>query len=311
MSVPSLMIIGDLHLREDTPTCRQDDFLSTQIRKLSFICKNNICPLVQPGDFFHKAKPSLRLLSHIIQTLDIQHDWFFVPGNHDLPGHNVKLLDESGIGVLSLGNDRLVTPPYVPLSARINCDPRCVGIGKDVHLYFYPFGETKPRPVHDPHKRNVAVMHRFVWHKKPPWFGCEHPNTDALLSEFSDYDLIITGDNHQQFVHRQGRRLLINPGAVSRQSVTEKNLRPRIFYWSADDNTYWTKVIPIADDVISEEHLEMEREREQRIGAFVERLDHDFEIELTFEENLKRFLNVNKINLRTQKKIFEALEVRQ
>ena len=95
------ILAGDMHLREDVPICRLDDYWSAQIEKLGAIRELQIrhqCPIIHSGDLFNHWKPSPHLLTTAIEYLP---EWLeTVYGNHDLPQHNLDLTYKCGIRTL-------------------------------------------------------------------------------------------------------------------------------------------------------------------------------------------------------------------
>ena len=68
----SAILCSDLHLREDVPICRTDDYISAQWKKMDFIAELQLkhnCPVLCGGDFFDYWKPSPKLLSSAIMSI--------------------------------------------------------------------------------------------------------------------------------------------------------------------------------------------------------------------------------------------------
>jgi len=207
---PDRILTSDLHLREDAPICRTDDFWKAQWIKVNFIKKlqeKYQCPVLCAGDVFHHWKPSPYLISEAIKYLP--NDFKAIYGQHDLPQHNIQLHHKSGLDTLKTASKLEILP--------------------------------------------------------------------KLLKKYAEYDLIVTGDNHKPFVEKHEGRLLVNPGSLTRQAADQINHKPRIYLWYAKTNTVKPIYLPITNDVISREHIEVKQERDKRIDAFVERLDTGFE----------------------------------
>ena len=101
MKNPTAILTGDWHLREDSPTCRTDDFWTTQWEKVDFVSdlqKKYNCQVIHSGDLFNHWKPSPYLLNKTMRH--IPKEFYTVYGNHDLPQHNIELADKCGINVL-------------------------------------------------------------------------------------------------------------------------------------------------------------------------------------------------------------------
>jgi len=102
---PDAILTADWHLREDTPTCRTDDFWEAQWNKVDQICqlqvKYNDCPILHAGDLFDHWKPSPFLLSTALLYLpEIGREFWTIYGNHDLPNHSIELAKKTGMMTL-------------------------------------------------------------------------------------------------------------------------------------------------------------------------------------------------------------------
>jgi DNA repair exonuclease SbcCD nuclease subunit len=298
---PDLILMSDKHLREPDaqPICRLDNAWETQWIKLDFITSLQDkygCPVVNAGDLFDKWKPSPYLLSKVMEHLPNQ--FLSIYGQHDLPEHNFKLRYKSGIRTLETAFKLQTLGKYTNLT----------------HLKFCVYGcNWKESPVSDvnPNIINVLVWHTFTYQGKEPWPGCTDPKAKTLLRKYPQFDLILTGDNHTPFVEEFEGRLLVNPGSIMRMDADQINHRPRVYLWYAETNTVEPVYIPInpAIDVISREHLEHKKQRDKRINAFIDRLDNDWKVELSFENNLKAFQQQNKVDEQVMGIIYKSLEV--
>jgi len=159
------------------------------------------------------------------------------------------------------------------------------------------------------HGRTFFVWHIMTYQGKEPWPGCTAPKGAELLRKYPQYDLILTGDNHKPFTETYQGRLLVNPGSIFRLTASQEEFRPRVYLWYADTNTVEPVYLPIKQGVISREHIEHKEERDNRINAFISTLDTDWEAELSFEDNLKKFEETNNISEAIMSIIYKSLEV--
>src|SRR5574340_1557557 len=98
---PDAIFTADIHLREDVPSCRLDDFWETQARKIKWLCnlqKKHDCPIVDAGDLFPKWRASNYLARWSI--LNLPEEMITLWGNHNIPYHNMELYEKSILGVL-------------------------------------------------------------------------------------------------------------------------------------------------------------------------------------------------------------------
>jgi DNA repair exonuclease SbcCD nuclease subunit len=288
MKNPTAILTGDWHLREDSPTCRTDDFWTTQWEKVDFVSdlqKKYNCQVIHSGDLFNHWKPSPYLLNKTMRH--IPKEFYTVYGNHDLPQHNIELADKCGINVLHEA-ERL----NVLNGTHWNQKPEVAS------LLFCPTGIEK----------RILVWHVMTFAGKEPWPGCPDPKSSTILKKYPDYNLIVTGHNHQTFISKYKNRILVNPGSLTRQTADQIDHQPCVFLWYADTNEIEEVLIPIKDNVISRDHIEKKKDHDTRIEAFVSRLNTEWEASISFEENLARLIKKNEIRQSVQQIIYQAVE---
>lgn len=283
---PDVILTSDWHLREDIPACRKDgiEFEYNQWRKMDQIValqeKYN-CPVVHAGDLFHHWKPSPYLIAGAI--FNMPKKFFMVYGQHDLPQHNLELAVKCGV-------QPLIQAGVVTILEKGSW-------GQDIGTFGGDF------------RRLIGVWHKFVWDgENIPWPNCEEMTAREVLKKNPNYDLIVTGDHHKPFTQEYEGRLLVNPGCLMRQTADYANHRPRVYLYYADDNTVQPYYLNIQNGVVSREHIEKKEERDKRIEAFISRLSDEWELSLSFEENLSRFLISNRVRSDVRKLIYKAID---
>jgi len=286
MSKPDLILTSDWHLRESTPVSRIDDFWEAQWRKVdfvSFLQKEYDCPVIHAGDLFHIWKPSPRLLSYAIQRLP--KEFYTLYGNHDLPQHNLLLKEKTGIYTLQQANILKVL--------------ECCHWDKPPDKASFEVAGKK-----------ILVWHYFVYQlgNKDVYMSEIGKNSNLLLRKYKQFDLIVTGDNHQSFMESLHGRTLINPGSLMRQSANQLDFQPKVYLYYAKENRVEVVPIPIENDVFDLSHLKVQQEKDERIQAFVESLNKDWKSTISFEENLRIFFEKNNVDNQIRNLILEALE---
>ena len=278
------ILTSDWHLREDTPVCRTDNFQHAQWKKVRFIKKlqrRYNCPILHAGDLYDHWKTSPWLIGKTLKA--IPDEFYSVYGNHDLPQHSMDLVDKCGMYVLA-----------------------------NTKIKALEFGYWNDVPV-DGSGLVLGGKRVFVWHKcvfqlKQEWMGSESAtHARKILKKYPQFDLIVTGDNHQAFVEEYKGRILVNPGPITRQSASQIDFRPRVYLWYSD-NTVKPIYLPIEEGVVSRDHLEKIEARNDRIDAFISSLNNDWEGKSTFQENLKLFERKNKVNSKVIEIIYEAID---
>ncbi len=280
-----LILTADWHLREDKPSCRTDDFEKAQWNKVQQIMKlqnEHDCPILHAGDLFHHWKPSPYLISQAI--IHMPSDFYTVAGQHDLPQHNLELIHKSGLTTL-------VT------AGAISWIKGNGNFGQNVGH----FNITN--------QRKVGVWHHFVWNGKDvPWFDCNEITAEQVLKDNPEFDLIVTGDYHRPFTYKYEGRLLVNCGCLTRQVADYDNHQPRVWLWNAKTNTVQPHYLDIDENVIDRSHIEVTNERNKRLDSFISRLSSDWEVGVSFETNLDRFLSSNKIRKSVVDLVYKSME---
>ncbi|OFY65198.1 MAG: hypothetical protein A2Y71_10205 [Bacteroidetes bacterium RBG_13_42_15] len=205
-------------------------------------------------------------------------------GQHDLPQHSLELASKSGIRTLEVAE--------------------VIGVLSTCH-----WGQFPEKPSRILSGRNILVWHKMTYVGNVPYPGCTDPIAGALLRKYPQFDLILTGDNHIPFTVEHEGRLLVNPGSLTRQTAAQADHRPRVYLWYADTNTVEPYYLPIDPDVVTREHLEKSAQRDERIEAFISRLDGEWDVGLSFEENLTKAIKANKIPDSVIEIIYKAIEI--
>lgn len=282
---PDAILTADWHLREDVPPCRTDDFEKAQWSKVDFVKqlqKRYYCPVLHAGDLFHHWKSSPLLLTKTIEHIP---DMFYtVLGQHDIPEHNLTLAFKSGVRTLERANK---------LTVLEGCH----------------FGQSPSDQSSFIFKgRSILVWHHLTYQSKP-FPEASGGLASGLLRRYTSYDLILTGDNHIPFTEQYEGRLLVNAGSLTRQTAAQIDHTPRVYLWYADSNEVVPVFLPIQEGVVSREHIEVVKERNERIDAFIAKLDGDWKAEMSFEDNLKIFFDQHRIRSSVKQLIYKVISL--
>jgi predicted phosphodiesterase len=156
--------------------------------------------------------------------------------------------------------------------------------------------------------RTYFVWHQMVYQGKLPWPGCTDPMAAKLLRKYPQYDLIVTGDNHKPFVEEYEGRILVNVGSMMRTTADQIDYKPAVWLWYAETNTVEKVYLPIEENVISREHLEIKEQRDNRMNAFIEKMDDSWDAGLSFEQNLEAYKKTNKVKKSVMSIIYQSLD---
>lgn len=300
MKKADAILVSDLHIREKSPVCRTDNFIKTAERKyqwLSELQQEHKCPILCGGDVFDHWRPSPWLMAWALRNLPDR--IIAIPGQHDLPAHNLENIDRSGIQVLSDAGKILL------LFADSDYDDHAIA------YYAFPWGTPLGRAETCVGElRNVALIHYGVYESKPHYPGAENTGGTAVsvIKKMPGFDLIVSGDNHLSFTCKVGNRLLVNPGSFMRTTAAQADFKPSVYLWYADTNTVERVFVPIEKDVICRDHIDSVEERDERLEAFISRLDNNIEIGISYKENMKAYLSKNNIPKPVVDLIWEVME---
>lgn len=218
---------ADLHLRPDKPLCRKEtpeEWIETQFTKLGFMLKfarNHNAPVLLAGDIAHAPTgwPAW-MFTRLIQLFRTSSVAMAIPGQHDLPYHQLDRLDRSNLGVL------FTSVAVAPTDGTI--------------VAGFPWGT----PITAEPGTSIAMAHLMVLKdKNSAWFPGQAESAEMaekLLKKFPQYELIVTGDNHQPFAVEYQGRWLVNPGSMTRQRVNETH-EPGFYFWK-DGQVEWIRL---------------------------------------------------------------------
>jgi DNA repair exonuclease SbcCD nuclease subunit len=282
MPKPILLAVADLHLSGKAPGSRVDDWQEAQRRlmvKITKTAKELSVPVIVSGDIFDRAKEDPWIVSFAIRHMK-QARWFGIPGQHDLPGHALTRLEESSFftlmesgvltnveGVMDFPEFRLYGQPYG--ASPVNAD--------DV------FSGTKD-------KMRILMGHQCVYEVPLYPNAPETGLVKSVIKNYRGFDILIFGDNHKGFVNTfkvgKGSTTVIVPGTSMRRHRDDIDYKPRawVIY---DDKTVTPVVLPRKNDEFHEASLV---EKNEKLTAFVESLENNTEITLSFVHNLKCYL---------------------
>ena len=309
---PTAILTADWHIRAMAPVCRTDDFLVAMWKKVEFILdlsdKYRI-PILIAGDIGLKSQWPNWLLEEFIGKVKAKKDKagvYAIPGQHDLPDHNLDLWRASAIGVLHESEAVI----FLGVDGQ-----KLVSLDKPGLWSIFPFSygvdiTSSISEIEDGIAKSplIAIAHTLVTERAPESFLADKAQSAMnLLERFPEYDLILTGDNHKPFVQEHEGRLLINPGSLMRTTADQADHKPRVYLWYHEDNRVEPVYLPIEEGVIDRTHIDLQEAKDERIGAYVSRLSEEVEIGLSFEGNLESYFKSNRIRKPVQDKVWAAM----
>jgi len=211
-------ILGDTHFTNKTPERRKDNYWETEKRKFNqslSIFKDLNCDLViQTGDLFDSPTVPNSVMSEIIRIL-IRFDTklYIAWGNHENRSCNRGTLDNSPLSVLqSSGVAQILGNSPVKVDQN--------------SIYGAGFGDPIPTISSKDGEFNTLVAHKMIG-DRPLYPGDEVINPNSFLRSNPKFNLVIAGHYHYRFISDFEGRVIINPGAMVRKSISKSDLEHR------------------------------------------------------------------------------------
>lgn len=212
-----VLFVGDLHLSHTKPISRKDDYSETmkgKIEQLVQLYRAAECDLVLfSGDIWHTTKQPHSYMVDILQIFSMfEGNAYTVVGNHDIVYARTDTVNKTPLGIL-------LASGYLKRLGAIICSD---GINS-ILFQGMDYEERDPRfpePTLDAQKK-ILLAHNYIY--------CQASNFDALDSfdtadhMSSKWDLLLVGHDHSFLEKRIGNKLILNPGALSRGTLSVEN----------------------------------------------------------------------------------------
>lgn len=275
------ILTADLHLQYHSPICRTDNFIDTQIKKLGWLselAKKHKATILCAGDVTHKAREDRQNELHLMLHNNLP-EMYGVLGNHDTISRNSENVYKSALG-LHIKTSRYKLLSNVPTK-----------FGDD-SVYGADWGDELP---HVETSNNLGIIHKFILGPNDPLQNyVSGTKGRKLLREYPEYDLILTGDNHQTFTFESKGRFLVNPGSFLRITSAQKEFEPSVFLYDSEKHTLEQIYIPIDHGVISDEHIKEKVSVD--FGAYIESLKNSDVSTFEFIPNVITYMQTNNIS---------------
>jgi len=298
-----LLLTADWHIRKTAPAFRKDDFQQAVRRKILQvfrIARRFKAHILIAGDLGDKPQWANSQLAWFIRECRRLRDSGIrivaIPGQHDLPAHDLSRWNEEALGVLHEAGavDILTSKPERVGSALIVPKPYGVGEVEAVCA-----GEEECV---------ILMAHQLVFPEVPHWAEGEAVRAEDLLDSCGWADLILCGDNHQTFVVAKGSRVLISPGSLLRLRIDQLTHRPAVFLYDERRKRLVRRLrLRVNGDILREEYVEV-WDRKLDLEEFIDSLKAKVVEGVDFEENLKRFMAENQVSDDVREKILAVLE---
>lgn len=303
-SMPIAVCVSDLHLSLKAPVCRKEkDWLEVQARylgalkTLSRTALPSEVPVLCAGDIFDQWNTPPELINFALEHLpDVM---VCIPGQHDLPNHQMSQKERSGYGVLTKAKKIVDISDEITdyfLTPQLHCVVR--GFGWEQKII--------PIDMMAEGTKKIAMIHRYCWEGKSKFPGApSSANLASFQDSLSDYDVAIFGDNHKGFISKIGKTKVINCGTFIRRKIDELNYRPMagVLY---EDGT----LIPHYFDQTRDEfrdQIVIDGELPIDVKSFAAELEKLGDEGLDFKGTVKQYLLQGDYSEEVRKKVLHSL----
>lgn len=282
-----LLLTGDWHLTDKQPANRKGSYAEDCLEKVEQIIniyKEEGCyAILQPGDFFDSFHVSDRFMSRLLKLMGdyIEPLIFVVSGQHDRRYHSDDLSNTSLAVIAQPTNVELIDSTMLLLE-----DTSIYGAGWNYDISVHAEGKCK-----------ILLTHKMIVKNEPLFPGQEGHSYAEELLEDHDFDLIVSGDNHKQFiVTTKDGKTLVNCGSLMRSSISQADHHPAVVIYDTETKKHTRVPLKIrpAEDVLDFTESVDKKETDEKLTAFIKQMQEGkqgIEQGLSFLDNLRNRMN--------------------
>lgn len=271
--------------------------MARPLQQIQALAVANECPILCAGDVFHKWNSSAELINFALTSLP--NDMIVIPGQHDLPYHNLEDIDKSAFWTLTLAGKYKVlfeTNTCIP----INSISSCIG---------FPFGVPVDVIRRSKQKEELAIgmVHEYTWIKGKSFPDAPAEGNAATKPDWQGYDIMITGDNHIPFLIRCGKCLIYNPGSLMRRNSDQLNHEPEVgLIWSTGEIQQIK--LNISEDVFDQTAADEVTPENPKLKEFLDGLLSLQDVTLDFVTTVLQTIKKRRPSKMVQEMLLKAME---
>lgn len=292
-------LLSDVHATSSIPISRKDNIMETFERKFSFVlnyAEKEKLIILQAGDLSDSPRNwnILNYLSKQLKQREIK--LLAVFGQHDLYMRGNPESSPTSMSILM--NAKLIH--------RLGEAPISI---ENVDIYGSDFEGSIPKVINKKVK-NILVLHSSIA-EKAEWSDHDYTAPAYFMKNNPDFDLVLVGDIHRQFIYQTGERYLVNTGPLLRMDASKHsfNHKPAFFVWDSETNNIEKIEIPHepAKNVLTREHIDSKNISNEKLKTFVSGLHKLKPIKDLQEKRIRRYLKKNVKEKRVQQIIEEII----
>lgn len=295
-SNPIALLCSDIHLSLNPPVARAEEpdwfeAMKRPLIELSNLAVKYKVPIICAGDIFDRWNSPPELINFALEYLP--DNMLTIPGQHDLPMHNIALLKKSAYYTL------IKSHKIIPLTTYINRS----------NIVFYPFiygSPIEPNIDNNKDKLSIAVIHEYIYIPETKY--PDAPKSGDVLKNifrYKGYDVVIAGDNHKGFKVDLGNGTIFNCGTLMRRKSDEIDYKPQIglLYESGEVEIHY---LDTSKDIISS--TKKEEASPIELKDFLKELNQLQNTSLDFIEVMKMTLKNKSISEEVKEILIEIID---
>ena len=285
---------SDLHLQLEVPLARMGEpnwfkAMARPLNELEALRDKYKVPILCSGDIFDRWNASPELINFAMDNVPYM---LAIPGQHDLPYHNLEDIDKSAFMTLVKAERIALVPKHA------------VQITPTLHISGFAFG-VDIEPCERRKGLNIALIHRYVWIPGHSYPGALPQNRAGCLP--TDYDLIVSGDNHKGFLTKIANCLCFNCGSLVRRKADEIDYEPQVGIIHASGKVELHLLDTDRDKINPIEEIETIKNNTDLDGFFAELASMQKSI-VDFTEMMERVMDEKKVSPAMREILTKAME---
>jgi len=214
------ILCADIHLSLRPPRARRKeadwfDAMACSLGELTALANRYEAPILCAGDIFDYWRAEPELINFALNHLP---NMYAIPGQHDLPLHNIDLIKRSAFWTMVLAEK---------IEPIIHKTP--ILIENDIVVHGFPFGSPILPFEEQSKKYHIALAHDYFWTDVYHFPGApkEH-EASQYRSKIKGYFAVAFGDNHKGFLTKVNNIPVLNCGTLMRRKTDEAEYEPQI-----------------------------------------------------------------------------------
>ena len=315
------ILCADIHLSHKPPIWRSNEpdwyaAMQRPLNEIEDLSAEHNCPVLCAGDIFDKWNSPAELINWAM--LHLPPRMYVIPGQHDLPEHNIDNIYRSAYETLVRAN-KIKNIEYEQGEFECGFGMFEQVVDPDMFLWGFPFGTLFFANEYKSKNLKIAIVHDYVWIGKHKYPNApeekEIPkvikknNKHIINGKYYGYDVIVYGDNHDGFLTYIGDTTIFNCGTLMRRKSDEVDYEPMVGLLYSD-GTVEPHYLDISKDIhlTADEVKEAEALEEIDMEVFADELRKLGSSALDFVDTMKRFWGENKTRQKVQDITLKAME---